>query len=232
MSPKRYELFLALRYLKARRKQAFTSIVSFVSVLGIAVGVAALIIALALLTGFQQDIQQKIIGANAHIVIWGAGNVALSDYDEVVARVVEAPGVSNAAGVVLKPAAIMTSGGQTYATFKGVDPENPATDLLDRVVEGSVADLRVRGEEDGVIIGTDMADNLFLQVGDFIQVSIHDPDMVTPMGVGWASMPVSSRNSRRAAARGVSRACSVPVTDCHRPAGATRSMISASPVRV
>lgn len=185
MSPKRYELFLALRYLRARRKQAFTSIVSFVSVLGIAVGVAALIIALALLTGFQQDIQSKIIGANAHIVIWGAGNVAIADYEDVVARVDEAPGVINAAGVVLKPAAIMTSYGQTYATFKGVDPENPATDLLDRVVEGSVADLRVRGEEDGVIIGRDMADDLLLQVGDYMEVSIFDSNMLTPMGVGW-----------------------------------------------
>lgn len=188
MSPKRYELFLALRYLRARRKQAFTSIVSFVSVLGIAVGVAALIIALALLTGFQQDIQSKIIGANAHIVIWGAGNVAMADYEDVVARVNEVPGVVRAAGVVLKPAAIMTDAGQTYATFKGVDPENPATDLLERVVEGSVDDLRSEGRdrrEDGVLIGRDMADKLFLQVGDFIQVTIYDADMVTPVGVGW-----------------------------------------------
>ena len=72
-----------LRYLKARRKQAFTSLVSGVSILGIAVGVAALIIALALLTGFQEDIQSKIIGANAHIVIWGVGEVPLSDYREL-----------------------------------------------------------------------------------------------------------------------------------------------------
>ena len=91
---KRYEIFLALRYLKARRKQAFTSIVSFVSVLGIAVGVAALIIALALLTGFQQDIQQKIIGANAHIVVWTVGEAPLADYAELARLAEEAPGVS------------------------------------------------------------------------------------------------------------------------------------------
>ena len=66
----RYELFLALRYLRARRKQAFTSIVSFVSVLGISVGVAALVIALALLTGFQQDIQTKIIDAYCSMEFW------------------------------------------------------------------------------------------------------------------------------------------------------------------
>ncbi len=185
MSPKRYELFLAMRYLKARRKQAFTSIVSFVSVLGIAVGVAALVIALALLTGFQQDIQSKIIGANAHIVIWGGANEPIADYAEVVRLAREADGVVNAAGVVLRPAAINTSFGQSFATFKGIDPENATTDLLDRIVEGSAADLRVRGEVDGVIIGTGMADALLLRVGDQMRVMFYDPNMITPMGAGW-----------------------------------------------
>jgi len=185
MSPKRYELFLALRYLKARRKQAFTSIVSFVSILGIAVGVAALIIALALLTGFQQDIQTKIIGANAHIVIWSGADTAMTDYDEVVRLASEAPGVVDAAGVVLRQAAINTSFTQAFATFKGIDPENSATDLLDRIVEGSADDLRVRGEDDGVLIGRDMADKLLLRVGDYMEVMIYDPDMITPFGSSW-----------------------------------------------
>jgi len=185
MSPKRYELFIALRYLKARRKQAFTSIVSFVSVLGIAVGVAALVIALALLTGFQQDIQSKIIGANAHIVIWSAGSAPMADYDEVVRRASEADGVVNASGVVLQPAAINNSYKQVFAMFKGIDPDNATTDLLDRVVEGTADDLRVRGETEGVIIGRDMANNLLLRVGDQMQVAIYDANMLTPFGSSW-----------------------------------------------
>jgi len=184
MSPKRYELFLALRYLKARRKQAFTSIVSFVSILGIAVGVAALVIALALLTGFQQDIQAKIIGANAHIMIWSGGETPMAEYRDVVRQAEEVPGVVSASGVVLQRAVLTTSFGQTYATFKGVDPEHPATDLFDRVVEGSVEDLEVRGEDPGVLIGRDMADDLLLRVGDHIRVLIYDPNMLTPMGIG------------------------------------------------
>lgn len=186
MTPKRYELFLALRYLKARRKQAFTSIVSFVSVLGIAVGVAALIIALALLTGFQQDIQAKIIGANAHIVIWGAGEAPMANHDEVAARVLEVPGVTAATGVVLQQALIRTDVDQAYATFKGIDPDNPATDLLERVIEGSADNLLAgRGASDGVLIGRDMAIDLLLRVGDEIQVMIYDANMITPMAVGW-----------------------------------------------
>lgn len=184
MSTKRYELFLALRYLKARRKQAFTSIVSFVSVLGIAVGVAALVIALALLTGFQQDIQAKIIGANAHIVIWGAGEAPMSDYDDVVDVVSQVPGVLNASAVVLRPAAINTSYAQSFATFKGIDPETATTDLLDRLVEGSASELRVRGEDDGVLIGRDMANALLLRVADRMNVTIWDQNRITPLGVG------------------------------------------------
>jgi len=185
MSPKRYELFLALRYLKARRKQAFTSIVSFVSILGIAVGVAALVIALALLTGFQQDIQAKIIGANAHIVIWSVGEAPMGDYADVVARVEEVPGVLSASPVVLRPAAINTNFKQSFATFKGIDPDHATTNLIDRLVEGSAEDLRVRGQTDGVLIGRDMANSLLLRVGDQMEVMIYDPNMMTPMSVGW-----------------------------------------------
>jgi len=181
---KRYELFLAFRYLKARRKQAFTSIVSFVSVLGITVGVAALIIALALLTGFQQDIQAKIIGANAHIVVWGLGDAPMAEYLDVVDTVSGAPGVVSAAPAILRPAVINNGFSLSFAMFKGIDPAAGTMDLLTRVVEGSADDLRVRGEIDGALIGRGMADKLLLRVGDELQVMIYDQDRITPLGVG------------------------------------------------
>lgn len=180
----RYELFLALRYLKARRKQAFTSIVSFVSVLGITVGVAALVIALALLTGFQQDIQTKIIDANAHIVLWSFGDVPMVEYAEVVNTVSATPGVVSAAPAILRPAVINNGFGLSFATFKGIDPEGGTIELLDRIVEGSVDGLQVRGELDGALIGRGMADNLLLRVGDELEVLIYDQDRITPLGVG------------------------------------------------
>lgn len=179
----RYELFLALRYLKARRKQAFTSIVSFVSILGIAVGVAALVIALALLTGFQQDIQSKIIGANAHIVIWNIGETPIADYNELVAEVESVEGVTAAGPVILRQAVINNGFTQTFAMFKGIDPEASTTDMLERLVEGSPDALEGRGRN-GVVIGRDMADNLLLRVGDHISVMIYDPNRLTPLGLG------------------------------------------------
>ena len=181
---KRYELFLAFRYLKARRKQAFTKIVSFVSVLGIAVGVAALIIALALLTGFQQDIQAKIIGANAHIVVWGFGDAPMVDYPDVVDTVSGAPGVLSVAPAVLRPAMINNGFSLAFAMFKGIDPDAGTMDLLTRVVEGSVDDLRVRGQPDGALIGRGMADKMLLRVGDELHVMIYDQDWISPLGVG------------------------------------------------
>ena len=180
----RYELFLALRYLRARRKQAFTSIVSFVSVLGITVGVAALVIALALLTGFQQDIQTKIIDANAHIVLWNFGDVPMVEYPEVVNTASSVPGVVNAAPAILRPAIINNGFGLSFATFKGVDPEAGTLDLLNRVVEGSVSDLRPGSELNGALIGRGMADNMLLRVGDELEVLIYDQDRITPLGVG------------------------------------------------
>ena len=181
---KRYELFLAFRYLRARRKQAFTSIVSFVSVLGIAVGVAALIIALALLTGFQQDIQAKIIGANAHVVVWGFGDVPMADYEHVVDAAGGVPGVVSAAPAILRPAVINNGFGLKFAMFKGIEPAAGTIDLLDRVVEGSADDLRRRGELPGALLGRDMADDMLLRVGDELQVMIYDQDRITPLGVG------------------------------------------------
>jgi lipoprotein-releasing system permease protein len=110
----------------------------------------------------------------------------MPEYREVVRRAEATPGVVVASGVVLRPAVINTSFGQTFATFKGIDVAHPATDLFDRVVEGSVDDLEVRGEDPGVLIGRDMADDLLLRVGDHIQVAIYDTNMLTPMGgSGW-----------------------------------------------
>ncbi len=80
------ELRVALRYLTARRKQAFVSVISAISVLGVSLGVAALLIALGLMTGLQAEIQQKILGATAHVSVFRAGREPFSDWDDIVKR--------------------------------------------------------------------------------------------------------------------------------------------------
>lgn len=185
---RRWELFLAVRYLKARRKQAFTSVVTAVSILGITVGVAALIIALALLTGFQQEIQTKILGANAHVVVFGSGAGPVAEYEAVIEAVEEIPGVVSAAPAVLSGVMLNTGLEPAYANVKGIDPAREAqtTELLSYLVEGSVDDLTEDAVPPWIVLGNDLATSLFAEIGDPVQLVTVSPNSMTPFGVGRA----------------------------------------------
>ncbi len=184
----RFQLYIALRYFKARRQQAFTSVVSVVSILGVGVGVAALIIALALLTGFQEDIQDKIIGANAHVFVQPFGPY-LDDHAYVVDTARSVSGVIDAAPALLTPG-LMEGRSQTprFVNLKGVDAGGEArtTRLLDRMVKGSAEGLIARGASSsgrpGVVLGNELAASLFVDVGDQVKVSVHSSGMITPFG--------------------------------------------------
>ena len=90
-----FELFIAGRYLLARRRQAFISVISLISTLGVTVGVMALIIALALMTGLQRELRDRILGSTAHIYVFQGGGII--DYPKDVARIVKQAGVLGAA---------------------------------------------------------------------------------------------------------------------------------------
>ncbi len=90
-----FELHIALRYLLARRKQAFISVISLISTLGVTVGVMALVIALALMTGLQQELRDRILGSNPHVYVWNTGGIA--DYQAEAAKLRHLPHVVGAA---------------------------------------------------------------------------------------------------------------------------------------
>src|SRR5579862_4961271 len=94
-----FELHIALRYLFARRKQAFISVISAISTLGVAVGVMALVIALALMTGLQQELRDRIVGSNPHIYVWKHSGI--EDYQAEARKIREVPGVVGAAPAIL-----------------------------------------------------------------------------------------------------------------------------------
>src|SRR3990170_2102273 len=96
----RFELAVALRYLRSKRKQTFLSVVSLISVLGFILGVMALIIALALMTGFQEDIQSKILGASAHVMVYSAVSRGIHDYNNTMDIVNEDPDLVSVSPVV------------------------------------------------------------------------------------------------------------------------------------
>ena len=181
-----FELRIALRYLTARRKQAFISVISSISVLGVVVGVMALMVALGLMTGLQGEIRSKILGATAHISIFRSGNEPFENYRGVVERVRTLPHVLGAAPAVYGKALMTSAGGSSVATIKGVVPAEEATvtDIASQIEEGQLGSL-ARPDDGGlpaVLLGRDLAASLGVGVGDVVSV-ISPSGRLSPYGM-------------------------------------------------
>src|SRR5262245_22150110 len=144
-----FELQIALRYLLAKRKQAFISVISFISTLGVMVGVMAVVIALAVMTGLQEELQRRILGSNPHIFAYKHGGI--EDYRAETARLKTIAGVTGAAPVIIGKALITSPTAQEFITFKGIDSamEPSVTDLQGAMQKGSLEALN-QPSEDGV----------------------------------------------------------------------------------
>src|SRR5215470_7083097 len=136
-----FELFVALRYLFARRRQAFISLISLISTLGVAVGVMALVIALALMTGLQGELRDRILGSTAHVYVWKTGGI--TDYHAEVKRLLSIPGVVGAGPAILGKALVISGDTQAFISLKGVDPalEGSVTDVQKSMLQGQVQEL-------------------------------------------------------------------------------------------
>jgi lipoprotein-releasing system permease protein len=173
-----YELQIALRYLLARRRQAFISIISFVSTLGVTVGVLALIVALALMTGLQSELRDRILGSTAHAFVFKT--TGIQDYRAEIDALKEVPHIVGAApAIVGRALASSTSGTDAFITFKGIDPdlEPTVTELEKSIVVGKLSDLKRVDDEslDGIFIGEGLAKAFGVHVGDTIT-------LLTPQG--------------------------------------------------
>jgi lipoprotein-releasing system permease protein len=172
-----FELRIALRYLTARRKQAFISVISAISMLGVIVGVMALMVALGLMTGLQGEIRSKILGATAHISIFRSGNEPFDDYRKVVTAAGRVPHVLGTAPTVYGMGLMTTPGGSAVARLKGIVPAEEATvtDLAHQVEEGGSLSALDRTEDDSglppVLLGRDLASTLGVGKGDVVNVT-------------------------------------------------------------
>jgi len=180
-----FELFVAVRYLVARRRQAFISLISFVSALGVMVGVAALIIALALMTGLQGELRDRMLGSTAHIFVYKPAEAGIADPAASMAELRRVPGVTGAAPVVLGKALVQTGQAEAFVTIKGIDPaqEGTVTDIGRQMKAGSLDALVSRDEgPDGIAIGTELARQLHVNVGDSV-VLLTPEGTLSPMGM-------------------------------------------------
>ncbi|MEW5902262.1 MAG: ABC transporter permease [Acidobacteriota bacterium] len=164
-----YELFIASRYLKAKRKQAFVSVITFISIVGIAIGVMALVIALALITGFQEDVQDKILGATSHIMVSDLSGEGLSDYEGLIARVKNVPGIRVVSPVVYDMVLIRGPVRSKGGILKGIDFKLDKTHSpwLAKLDQGTLPSDSLR---ESIVLGKEIAFSIGASTGDAVEV--------------------------------------------------------------
>ena len=180
-----YELFIGLRYLRARRQETFISLITVISVLGVMIGVMTLNVVMAVMTGFEETLRDRLLGINAHIALLKSGD-QLSEYEELVQQVVKQEGVV-AASPAIYGQVMLTSGSRVSGVVvRGVNPDrvNAVVDLQRYMKQGSIAGLKQQNPVQvqdrtimlpGVIMGERLAAQLGVFVGSPIQV-------VSPLG--------------------------------------------------
>ncbi|MBM3488859.1 MAG: lipoprotein-releasing ABC transporter permease subunit [Alphaproteobacteria bacterium] len=174
-----YEWLIAVRYLRARRAEGFISVIAWFSLLGIALGVATLIIVMAVMNGFRAELLGRILALSGHVVVQAQGG-RLADYDAVAARARQVPGVVLATPLIEGQAMAMANGQASGALVRGIKPADLAARAIirDSLVGGSLADL---AGGDAVLLGARLARKLGLSPGDVVTL-VAPQATVTPIG--------------------------------------------------
>ncbi len=191
-----YEFFISRRYMRAKRKQVFVSIITFISIFGIFLGVAALIIVLAVMNGFEEDLRTKILGIKSHIEITANMAGPIKNYTAVREEIDKTPGVVASTPFIYTQAMIRSGNGVTGVVIRGLDTESsPKVINLGKIREGQLEYLNkipadvLQGlpAEDksltGIMIGKEMARNLGLSLYDTITIISPTGGIATPMGM-------------------------------------------------
>ncbi len=178
-----FELFLGIRYLKAKRKQRFISVITIISVLGVMVGVMALVVVLSVMNGFRSDLMGKILGVNSHVLVLNLSGT-FSGYEKVAEKVEKMDGVVAITPFVYTQVMINNSGRVSGAVLRGVDPQSAGRVVnFDKMIkEGSLSSLN--GTENGVpsiIIGSELAKQIGASTGSLVTV-ISPEGKLTPLG--------------------------------------------------
>ena len=162
----RYELLVASRYLLAKRREKFISIISLISVLGVAVGVCALIVVIGVMTGFDNELRDKIIGANSHIIVEQEGGIA--DAAALIKKIEAEPHVISAAPFLDGQAFIRAKDTMQGVSIRGIvaGEEVKVSKLGSYIKSGSMGALK----DGGMLIGTEMAQRFALKLGDTVSV--------------------------------------------------------------
>jgi lipoprotein-releasing system permease protein len=179
--PFRFELFIAARYLRAKRRQAVVGLVTLISVAGVAAGVAALVIALAVTNGMRRDLQDRLLGSSSHIDLMQVKNTGIHDWQSLLTKVSKLPHVVAAAPGMYEQVMVSHGPRAGFSMLKAIIPadERKVSDLLGMITSGS-ADALAPGESTvgsatgalpPLVVGKDLAETLGVQVGDSVMVT-------------------------------------------------------------
>ena len=166
-----FELFVALRYLFSRRKQTFIYIISIMSILGVALGVGALVVVLGVYNGLTTDMRDKIIGANAHGIVMSYVPAAFQQHPDLVRRVEAVEHVRGATPFIYTEVMLSAAGGVKGLVLRGIDPESAprVLSMLREIRRGSVAGLKREGTP-GIVIGEELAKRLGIGLGSRVNL--------------------------------------------------------------
>ncbi len=179
-----YEWLISLRYLRAKRKQTFISVISFISIAGVTLGVAALILVLAVMTGFTDGVRKQILGNVPHVLVQHYGD-AIHNADEIVAAAEQIEQVRSAVPYVSKEAMLLSKGNVAAVSIKGIDTQHRIFSQPLLTLDGQPAAetfFAADAVRPGIVIGADTAASLGISVGDSVNV-IPPLFNITPFGM-------------------------------------------------
>ncbi|MCJ7776390.1 MAG: lipoprotein-releasing ABC transporter permease subunit [Desulfobulbaceae bacterium] len=178
-----FELFLSIRYLRAKRKQAFISVITVISVLGVMIGVMALVVVLSVMNGFRADLMSKILGVKSHLLVLSYKG-AFNDYKRVAGRVGQVEGAVATTPFIHSQVMVNRSGNVSGAILRGIQPETAGNVLSieSMIKDGSLSSLE--SSWDGlptIIIGSELSKQLGAYPGDILNM-ISPEGKLTPFG--------------------------------------------------
>ena len=178
-----FELFLGIRYLKAKRKQRFISVITIISVIGVMVGVMALVVVLSVMNGFRSDLMNKILGVNSHVLVLNLSGT-FSGYKQVAEKVKKIKGVVAVTPFIYTQVMLNSSGRVSGAVLRGVDPDSAGQVVnFDKMIKnGSLSSLnQTENSVPAIIIGSELAKQIGAATGSLVTV-ISPEGKLTPLG--------------------------------------------------
>jgi lipoprotein-releasing system permease protein len=179
-----FELFIARRYLRAKRKQVVISVITAISVIGVAAGVMALVIALAINNGFRDTLQRNLLGATAHVsILEKEPGTGIEHWEQMAPKLARIPHVKSAAPALYESGYISGPVSGAGAAVKGVDvrPGAPLADTLRHLKTGSLEGLRTSGDLPGIVLGSRLAENIGAVTGKQVSLVVPNGEL-TPFG--------------------------------------------------